>query len=328
MADVFISYASEDRESARRLAEHLETIGCSVWWDRRLVPGSGYSRMISDELAAADRVIVLWSSASVESEWVDIEAAFARERGKLVPALIEPVEARIPLEFSRLHAANLIGWQGEPSHPELASLIAAIRPPAEPAATAADVEDLLQRAGEALQREDLETAVSLFEAALDAGLAGKEEVAVLLMVGFAYESLRRFGEAKVAYQRALDLDPRHSRVAWMLLGKVHRELDELEEAERCFRRALEIDPDYADAHTELGLLYVDRDEPQRALQSFLRVAAIDPDDPQVQVNVAAAFADLGRFDEAEAALERAVANGYERADEVRAVIDKLRRQPR
>ena len=35
MADIFISYASEDRNKAEELAETLRARGWSVWWDER-----------------------------------------------------------------------------------------------------------------------------------------------------------------------------------------------------------------------------------------------------------------------------------------------------
>jgi TIR domain len=39
MADIFLSYANEDRESARAVAGLLESAGCTVWWDRRIPAG-------------------------------------------------------------------------------------------------------------------------------------------------------------------------------------------------------------------------------------------------------------------------------------------------
>src|SRR5262249_37686025 len=51
---------------------------------------------------------------SISSEWVKNEAAVASERGALVPALIDGVEP--PLEFRRKQTADLIGWDGDPSH--------------------------------------------------------------------------------------------------------------------------------------------------------------------------------------------------------------------
>ena len=57
---------------------------------------------------------MLWSKDSISSEWVKNEAAVAAERGVLIPALIENV--KLPLEFRRKQTADLIGWDGNPSH--------------------------------------------------------------------------------------------------------------------------------------------------------------------------------------------------------------------
>ena len=61
MADIFISYASEDRERAGRVASVLESCGWSVWWDRKIVVGQAFDKTIESELEAAKCVIVLWS---------------------------------------------------------------------------------------------------------------------------------------------------------------------------------------------------------------------------------------------------------------------------
>jgi hypothetical protein len=108
MADVFISYARADRSFAERLAAELAVRGFSVWWDRKILVGRSFSHVIERELDAARCVVVLWSATSVRSDWVLSEAAEGARRKILVPALIDNV--RIPLEFSRLHAANLVSW--------------------------------------------------------------------------------------------------------------------------------------------------------------------------------------------------------------------------
>ena len=114
MTDVFISYASEDRERAAELARALGALGWSVWWDRKIIAGQAFDHAIERELEAAKSVVVLWSTHSIASEWVKNEAAFASERGVLVPAIIESV--KLPLEFRRKQTADLIGWRGEASH--------------------------------------------------------------------------------------------------------------------------------------------------------------------------------------------------------------------
>jgi hypothetical protein len=114
MADVFISYASEDRDRAGKLASALTTLGWSVWWDRKIITGQTFDQAIERELEAAKSVVVLWSIRSVESEWVKNEASLASERGVLVPALIDSV--KLPLEFRRKQTADLVDWRGDPAH--------------------------------------------------------------------------------------------------------------------------------------------------------------------------------------------------------------------
>jgi hypothetical protein len=124
MADIFVSYASPDREKARWLSELIAAQGYSVWWDRTIPPGRIFDEVIQEALNAAKCVVVLWSKASVASNWVKTEAAEAANRGILLPVVIENVV--LPIEFKRIQAAGLAGWNGEPNHPELKLLLQAI----------------------------------------------------------------------------------------------------------------------------------------------------------------------------------------------------------
>jgi hypothetical protein len=114
VTDIFISYASEDRERAGKLAQAFGTMGWSVWWDRRIIVGQAYDQTIERELEAARSIVVLWSKYSIASEWVRNEAAVGVGRGVLVPASLERVQ--LPLEFRRKQTADLTNWNGEPSH--------------------------------------------------------------------------------------------------------------------------------------------------------------------------------------------------------------------
>lgn len=40
MTDIFLSYASEDRERVRPIVNYLREAGWSVWWDRSVIPGN------------------------------------------------------------------------------------------------------------------------------------------------------------------------------------------------------------------------------------------------------------------------------------------------
>ena len=124
---VFLSYASADRSSAAALAGALSQLGVSVWWDRTIPAGKLYDEVIEAALRSSTCVVVLWSRASIVSEWVKTEAAEGAARRILVPALIESVT--IPLEFRRIQAANLTDWNSSISHAgfrDLASSVASL----------------------------------------------------------------------------------------------------------------------------------------------------------------------------------------------------------
>lgn len=102
MASIFLSYARDDLPTAKRIAGALEAAGHSVWWDQHLGAGSRFSKEIDAALRAADLVIVLWSRSSVESAWVQDEAAFGRDHDRLLPVAIDAVEP--PLGFRQYQA--------------------------------------------------------------------------------------------------------------------------------------------------------------------------------------------------------------------------------
>jgi hypothetical protein len=80
VADIFVGYASRNRQAAKPVADALVIEGWSVWWDRKIPLGKRFDVVIAEELAKARCVIVLWSADSIISDWVLEEAADARER--------------------------------------------------------------------------------------------------------------------------------------------------------------------------------------------------------------------------------------------------------
>lgn len=106
-ADVFLSYAREDRTRAERIARALTEQGWSVWWDTNLVGGQRWQAEIDRALDAARCVVVLWSHASAQSHWVLDEAGEGLSRGILVPVVVDDVE--IPLGFRQVQAVNPAG---------------------------------------------------------------------------------------------------------------------------------------------------------------------------------------------------------------------------
>jgi hypothetical protein len=125
MADVFLSYASAEKDKAELVAKSLEAAGFSVWWDRALRPGETFDRVIEREIGAAKAVVVLWTRTSVESQWVREEADHGRQRENLVPLLMDDVTP--PMGFGRVQAAKLAHWDGDPKDREWQEVIHAVQ---------------------------------------------------------------------------------------------------------------------------------------------------------------------------------------------------------
>jgi hypothetical protein len=107
--DIFISYAQEDGNDARRIAGFLDSCGYEVWWDRKLVSGSNFRKEILNALTRARAAIVIWTPNSVESNWVIEEAEEAREANKLIALRQDALDYRsIPLGFRSVQT-DLVG---------------------------------------------------------------------------------------------------------------------------------------------------------------------------------------------------------------------------
>lgn len=109
MADIFISYAREDKERVRLIVEELERLGWSVFWDTHLRAGDDWRRLIELKLDESSCVLVVWSHYSITSKWVLKEAAEGEKRDILVPLLLDAVEP--PFGFRDIHAEDFIDWK-------------------------------------------------------------------------------------------------------------------------------------------------------------------------------------------------------------------------
>lgn len=126
MSDIFISYASTDRERIIPIVQILERSGWSVWWDRKIPIGRTFDEVIEEAIDAAKCVIVVWTHSSVTSKWVRTEAGEGERRGILIPILLD--DTSIPLAFRRIETAQLFDWDGVSlDHPEIGILMEAVR---------------------------------------------------------------------------------------------------------------------------------------------------------------------------------------------------------
>ena len=111
MADIFISYAKEDRRKARTLAEEFEKVGWTVWWDRDIPAGETFAEYIKKQLDSAP---VCGSSlvCKVGGQQVGQEGGKKSQRpNKLIPVLVENVTP--PWVFEDIQTRDLTLWGGE-----------------------------------------------------------------------------------------------------------------------------------------------------------------------------------------------------------------------
>src|SRR5215475_3194084 len=125
MADVFISYSREDRPRAGQVAQALQGAGLNVFWDTEIPPGATWADYIESKLTQCKALVVLWSEHSAKSQWVREEARMARDRGKLIPAMLDNSPA--PFGFGEVQAANLSAWTGDPNNTEWKRVLAAVQ---------------------------------------------------------------------------------------------------------------------------------------------------------------------------------------------------------
>ena len=121
---VFLSYARADRARVANIVAALEANGFEVWWDALIDGGAIFSKTIAAALDKSDAVVVVWSKASVESNWVLDEATVGLDGRRLVPVSIDGSES--PLGFRQYHAIDLSAWRGDSRSPEWASTLRAI----------------------------------------------------------------------------------------------------------------------------------------------------------------------------------------------------------
>jgi len=124
VARIFLSYARDDADAAKQLASCISDNGHEVWWDRHLHAGSRFAAEIDKALKDAEAVVVMWSPSSIESAWVQDEAAEGRDSGRLVPVSL--AGAKPPLGFRQFQTVDLGRWEGTGSPDALDDLLEAI----------------------------------------------------------------------------------------------------------------------------------------------------------------------------------------------------------
>lgn len=128
MADIFVSYASPDRDVAFRIVEFLEQNGISCWVaPRDVAPGVDYGRAIIDAIEQSRALVLILSDQSNDSQFVQKEVERAVSKTKAVlPVRIREVTPSGSLEFFISTAQWVDAWKS-PMEQHLLPLVNAIK---------------------------------------------------------------------------------------------------------------------------------------------------------------------------------------------------------
>lgn len=124
MADIFISYKTEDRDIARNVARILIEDGHDVWWDQALLVGDTFDAEIKRILRSSRAAVILWSTRSVLSKYVAGEASLALERDVALPVFLDSITIDdLPLPWRTVQYCDLRNWDGSRTHAGITKIL-------------------------------------------------------------------------------------------------------------------------------------------------------------------------------------------------------------
>ena len=135
-------------------------------------------------------------------------------------------------------------------------------------------------------------------------------------IGIVHNSLgdflrreERYSEAKIAYDRAVDIYRENNNVSWVVLyarGITHERLQEWDKAEADFRNALTINPDQANVLNYLGYSLIDRGEKlDEAMTMIEKAVSLQPESGYIVDSLAWGLFKLGKYETAIPHMEKA-----------------------
>lgn len=115
-----------------------------------------------------------------------------------------------------------------------------------------------------------------------------------------------FADAVVAYQKALQVEPRNATLLNKIGIAYHQQML-LGQAKKYYERAIKADATYAYAYNNLGMIHYNRKKWKNAAKDFQRALNLKQEMPATVSNLGHAYLAMKRYDEAFAAFGRALA---------------------
>ncbi len=152
----------------------------------------------------------------------------------------------------------------------------------------------IQKVTSLMARDTVQPALTLLN---DLVVRYPEVAYVHTLRGLCNSRLGNNGEAVVAYERALELNPRIP-TALVGLGDVYLRLEKWSRARKYYERALGLDPFYLEPQRRLAEMALQLGDLDRAVVTCERLVQLQPDDPTALHQFAHVLGQAGRLPEA------------------------------
>ncbi len=163
--------------------------------------------------------------------------------------------------------------------------------------------DLLKKAKEAFQKNDLKTASLLLNEVIELNPQATEAFFYLANV---FHIRGELGKAIKAFQRVLELDPFHTDAA-ISLSVIYNDIGKYEEAKAIFERANtqvknnqqqgisdpHLNRKFSLKHYEIAEMYVSYGRADEALFEYNKAATLDPDNLEIRIKIAKTYTKKG-----------------------------------
>lgn len=163
--------------------------------------------------------------------------------------------------------------------------------------------DLLKRAKEAFQKNDLKTAALFLNEVIDQNPNSTEAFFCLANV---FHVRGELGKAIKAFQRVLELDPHHTDAA-ISLSVIYNDIGKYEEAKAIFEKANNqvkntqqqgvsdphLNKKFSLKHYEIAEMYASYGRCEEALFEYNKAATLDPDNLEIRIKMAKTYTKKG-----------------------------------
>mgnify|MGYP001806441954 CR=1 FL=1 len=306
---IFISYKREDKEFALKLAKDLKAAEINIWIDQlNITPGEPWDNAIENALYFCSHFMVILSPASVKSEHVKDEIAFALEEKKLIiPVFIK--ECEIPfrirrlnyIDFTRDHGSGLtklleylnggnISQKQKNLKPKAQN--EEIKSKAKPRISSQKSSSEWYNMG--MKSEDVDEKIKLYSKAIE---LNPEFAMAFHDRGSAFFNSGQYDKAIKDYNKAIELNPEFALVFYNR-GLSFFDLGQYDKAIKDYGKAIEMNPKNALAFHDRGSSFLNLGQYDKAIKDYGKAIELNPEFALAFYNRGLSFFNLGQYDKA------------------------------